>query len=197
MSYEIIVIGTSWGGLAALRKLTEGLPPYFGIPIVIVQHRNKQSDHLLAALLKDRTTLAVRDVDDKARIMAGSIYIAPADYHLLIEDGCFALSLDEPVNHSRPSIDVTFISAAETYGARSVGVVLTGANADGAQGLKRIHDRGGLTLVQDPATAESPIMPAAAIRCVPQARVLSIADICRVLAALPAPAVDAHHQRAR
>ncbi len=185
MAYEIAVVGTSWGGLAALRGLVSGLPAGWGLPLVVVQHRHKRSDHLMTSLLQDSTSLCVCEIDDKTPINPGNVYIAPADYHTLIEDGHFALSTDEPVRFSRPSIDVTFISAADTYGERSIGVVLTGANADGARGLKRIFDRGGLALVQRPETAESPAMPTAALRAVPQARSLSIAEIAAVLASLP------------
>jgi two-component system chemotaxis response regulator CheB len=188
VGYEIVVVGTSWGGLAALRELISALPAGFGLPLVVVQHRHRQSDSLLASLLQDGTKLCVCEVEDKTPIVGGNVYIAPADYHLLIEEGHFALSTDEPVRYSRPSIDVTFQAAADVYGSRSVGVVLTGANADGARGLQRIHDRGGLAIVQSPATAESPAMPEAALRAVPQARVLTIATIAETLAALPVPA---------
>jgi two-component system chemotaxis response regulator CheB len=186
VAYDIVVVGTSWGGLSALRELIAGLPKEFGLPLVVVQHRHKQSDHLLSALLQDGTPLCVAEVEDKAPLAGGNVYVAPADYHLLIEDGHFSLSTDEPVRFSRPSIDVTFVSAADTYGDRAVGVVLTGANADGARGLKRIHDRGGLAFVQLPATAESPAMPTAAIKCVPSARALTLAEIAAELSALPA-----------
>jgi two-component system chemotaxis response regulator CheB len=185
VAYEIIVVGTSWGGLLALRELVDGLPEELRLPLVVVQHRHKDSDHLLAALLQDRTALSVCEVEDKAPIEPGSVYIAPADYHLLFEGDSFALSIDEPVRYSRPSIDVTFESAADTYAARAVGVVLTGANADGARGLKRIVDRGGLAFVQAPATAESPAMPSAALRCVPGAHVLTIREIASTLGSLP------------
>ena len=185
MAYEIIVVGTSWGGLAALRELIGALPGGFGIPVVVVQHRHKRSGQLLPSLLQDSARLCVCEADDKAPIDPGNVYIAPADYHLLLEDGHFALSTDEPVRYSRPSIDVTFVSAADGYGKNAVGVVLTGANADGARGLKRIHDRGGLALVQLPATAESPTMPAAALQAVPTARALSIDAIAATLVSLP------------
>jgi len=185
VSREIIVVGTSWGGLSALHQLIAGLPRDFAIPVVAVQHRHRQSGQMLTSLLQDRTSLGVCEVEDKAPIRAGNVYIAPPDYHLLIDRGFFSLSTDEPVHYSRPSIDVTFFSAADTYGDRSVGVVLTGANADGSRGLKRIADRGGLAFVQSPATAESPTMPSAAIRAVPSARVLTIQEIAMALAALP------------
>lgn len=188
MSYEIVVVGTSWGGLSALRELIVGLPATLGLPVVVVQHRHRQSDHLLTTLLQDETSLCVCEVEDKAPMTAGNVYVAPADYHLLVEHGFFSLSTDEPVRFSRPSIDVTFQSAADTYGARTVGVVLTGANADGAQGLKRIISRGGLGFVQLPATAESPTMPQAALNAVPEARVMTIGEIATQIATLPVPA---------
>lgn len=188
IAYEIVVVGTSWGGLAALRELIGGLPPGFTLPVVVVQHRHKQSDNLLTNLLQERTPLCVCEVEDKAPIKQGYVYLAPADYHLLVERGFFSLSTEEPVRYSRPSIDVTFVSAADTYADRSAGVVLTGANADGSRGLKRIVQRGGLAFVQRPETAESPAMPLAALASVPEARSLTIIDIAKALGDLPAAA---------
>lgn len=189
MAYSIAVVGTSWGGLNALRELVGGLPASFRLPIVLVQHRHRQSDHLLSTFLQERTPLAVAEVEDKMPVEPGSIFIAPADYHLLVDRGQFTLSIDPPVRYSRPSIDVTFYSAADAYGASAIGIVLTGANSDGSRGLRRIFDRGGLALVQDPGTAESPTMPAAAIRCVPEATVQSIKEIAATLVGL-SPASD-------
>ena len=188
MAYSIVVVGTSWGGLNALRELVGKLPADFRVPAVLVQHRHRQSDHLLSTFLQERTPLTVAEVEDKMPIEPGMLFVAPADYHLLIDRGFFALSTDPPVRYSRPSIDVTFYSAADAYGARTIGVVLTGANADGSRGLRRIFDRDGLALVQDPSTAESPTMPSAAIRCVPGARVQSISQIAATLAELTAEA---------
>jgi two-component system chemotaxis response regulator CheB len=179
--YEIAVIGTSWGGLAALRELVAALPVDLCLPVVIVQHRHKLSDHVLPTLLQDRTKLNVCEVEDKAPIEGGNVYIAPADYHLLIEPSYFTLSVDEPIRYSRPSIDLTFSTAADVYGARAIGAVLTGANADGAEGLRRIATRGGLALVQEPATAESPTMPNAALKAVPKARALTVGDIGKLI----------------
>jgi len=184
--YELAVIGTSWGGLNALRELVSGLPSNLELPLVVVPHRRRHAEDLMTPLLQDWTTLHVREIEDKAPIASGTIHIAPADYHLLVDDGHFALSTDAPVNYSRPSIDVTFASVADACGDHAVGVILTGANADGAQGLRRIADRGGLALVQLPATAESPLMPSAALRSVPEARVLTLAEIAATLASLPA-----------
>jgi two-component system chemotaxis response regulator CheB len=181
VAYSIVVVGTSWGGLNALRELVGSLPADFRIPTVLVQHRHRQSDHLLSTFLQERTTLAVTEVEDKMPIEAGTLFVAPADYHLLVDRGIFSLSTDAPVRYSRPSIDVTFFSAADAYAAATIGVILTGANSDGSRGLRRIFDRGGLALVQEPTTAESPTMPTAAIRCVPDARVATISQISAML----------------
>jgi len=175
--YRIAVVGTSWGGLAALRELVSCLPADLPLPLVVVQHRHKQSDITLATFLQDRTAMPVCEVEDKMPIEPGRIYVAPPDYPLLVESDSLALSVDDPVRHSRPSIDVTFSSAAHSFGAATIGIVLTGANADGAEGLKRIVDGGGLALVQEPATAESPTMPAAAIKAVKNARVMTVTQI--------------------
>jgi two-component system chemotaxis response regulator CheB len=182
--YEIAVVGTSWGGLAALRELVSCLPKDLPMPVVVIQHRHKLSDGALPQLLQDKTPLRVCEVEDKTPVEPGAIFVAPADYHLLIEPEYFTLSIEEPIRYSRPSIDLTFISAADAFGAKTIGVVLTGANADGAAGLKRIAERGGATLVQEPATAESPAMPSAALKAVPSARVLTISAIGAAIAEL-------------
>jgi two-component system, chemotaxis family, protein-glutamate methylesterase/glutaminase len=186
VGYDIAVVGTSWGGLAALRTLVAGLPESFSMALAVVQHRHKDSDHLLRTLLQERSPLTVCEVEDKMPIEHGKIYVAPPDYHTLVEPGYFSLSTEGPVRYSRPSIDVMFGSAADSYTHRTVGVVLTGANSDGADGLRLISDRGGLALVQDPDTAESPTMPRAAARAVPRARVLPLPEIVRFLGQLPA-----------
>jgi two-component system chemotaxis response regulator CheB len=186
VGYDIAVVGTSWGGLAALRQLVKGIPASFAMALVLVQHRHKDSDHLLRVLLQEQTRLQVCEVEDKMPIEHGGVYVAPPDYHTLVEPGHFSLSTDAPVRYSRPSIDVTFSSAADSYGHRTVGIVLTGANADGSAGLRRISDRGGMALVQDPTTAESPTMPAAAVFAVPRARVMPLPEIIDYLASLPA-----------
>lgn len=186
VGYDIVVVGTSWGGLAALRTLVSGLPPDFMMAVVLVQHRHKDSDSLLRVLLQEQTALEVCEVEDKMPLEHGRVYVAPPDYHTLVEPGHFALSTEAPVRYSRPSIDVTFTSAAHSYAHRTVGVVLTGANADGSDGLRRISERGGLAIVQDPATAESPTMPAAAMKAVPRGRVMPLQEIVSFLAMLPA-----------
>lgn len=180
----LIVIGTSWGGLEALGVIVRGLPGNFPIPLVAVQHRSRDARPMLAELLQQSTELTVVEAEDKDVLLPGHLLLAPPDYHLLIEDSFISLDTDQQVRYSRPSIDVTLISAAETYGARAAGLVLTGANDDGAAGLRRIADRGGLTLVEDPTTATSPVMPAAALRAVPQARVLRLSEIPSALVRL-------------
>jgi two-component system, chemotaxis family, protein-glutamate methylesterase/glutaminase len=189
MSYSVVGVGTSWGGLAALSKLLRDLPADFGLPVVVVQHRGKDSDRLLADLLQDVTALKVCEVEDKEPLTPGTVHIAPANYHLLVDDGYLSLTLEEPVRFSRPSIDVMFTSAADTYGPRSIGVVLTGANEDGARGLADIVKRGGVALVQNPRTAEIPIMPLAAVKAVPNAQILE-------LNALAPRLIELSHERA-
>jgi two-component system, chemotaxis family, protein-glutamate methylesterase/glutaminase len=161
--YKLIVIGTSLGGVTALRVLLSGLPTNFLVPIAIVQHRHRDSDNELSKFLQQQTPLPIREVEDKDELVAGHIYLAPADYHLLIESGYFSLSTDDPVSYSRPSIDVLFESAADAYAEQVIGVILTGANQDGAKGLAKIKARGGVAIVQEPSTAESPTMPEAAL----------------------------------
>lgn len=196
-AHEIAVVGTSWGGLAALRELVGALPGDLAIPVVLIQHRHRMSDSALPNLLQDRTTLRVCDVEDKTPIEGGAVYVAPADYHLLVEPGYFTLSVEEPIRYSRPSIDLTFVSAADVFGAKTIGVVLTGANADGAEGLRRIAERGGLTMVQEPATAESPTMPTAALKAVPSSRVLTIGAIGKLIGELARVQEDPKVVRAR
>ena len=174
MAYSIVVIGTSWGGLAALVQLLGGLPGDFSLPVAVVQHRSKDSERLLPALLQDATELKVCEMDDKDPLMPGTVHLAPANYHALIDSGSISLTVEDPVRFSRPSIDVLFMSAADTYRSGTIGVVLTGANEDGSRGLQHIVKRGGRALVQDPKTAEIPIMPVAAIKAVPSAEVLAL-----------------------
>lgn len=189
--YDLAIVGASWGGLHALTALVRALPEDFALPLAIIQHRSRDAGALLGELLQDHTSHPVREAEDKEPFCPGCIYVAPPDYHLLIERDHFGLSLEEAVRYSRPSIDVAFASAAETCGARVVGVVLTGANADGAEGLQRIIARGGLGFIQRPDEAECPIMPEAAIKASPKASVLSIAEIASRLASLKAALTSA------
>jgi two-component system chemotaxis response regulator CheB len=161
--FEIIVVGTSTGGLKALQVLLSGLPAEFSVPIVIVQHRGKGSESGLCEFLSQCTSLPVKEPEDKEPVLPGHVYLAPRDYHLLTENRSFALSTEPPIAYARPSIDVLFESAADEYEERAIGVILTGANSDGARGLAELKSRGGLTLVEDPGSAASREMPEAAI----------------------------------
>jgi two-component system chemotaxis response regulator CheB len=163
VAFEIVVVGASVGGLKALQSLLSGLPPGFPLPVVMVQHRGNDSNIGLCEYLARSSSLPVREPEDKEAVLPGHAYLAPRDYHLLIEKRSFALSTDPPVTFARPSIDVLFESVADEYEKGVIGVILTGANRDGARGLANIKARGGLTLVQEPASATCAEMPQAAI----------------------------------
>jgi two-component system chemotaxis response regulator CheB len=174
---DAIVIGTSAGGIEALNVI---LPIFFGdfaIPVVVVIHLPQDRPSLLTELFAPKCRLTVREPDDKQSVSAG-IWFAPPGYHLMIDsDRCFALSVDDPVNYSRPSIDVLFQSAADVYERKLLGIVLTGANSDGAAGAKSIAQAGGSVIVQDPDEAEASRMPLAAISAVPT---LTVAPLSRI-----------------
>ena len=176
MPVDLVVIGCSWGGLMALERLLPRIPPAVRAPIVVAQHRGAALSPL-AALLARHTPRPVRETDDKERITPGRVYLAPPDYHLLVERDRFALSTEGPIRFSRPSIDALFESAADAYTAGVVAVVLTGANDDGAIGAMAVARRGGRVVVQDPATADRDAMPAATLRAVPDATVLPVEQI--------------------
>jgi two-component system chemotaxis response regulator CheB len=176
--FDLIVIGASWGGLAVLRDLLAGLPHGFSTPIAIAQHRSADSlPEAFVDLLATFSPVPVVEASDKERIEPARVYIAPTDYHLLVEGGSFALTTDERVNFARPSIDELFETACDSFGDRLIGVVLTGANEDGAAGLAYIAAHGGVAIVQDPEGAERPEMPQAALVAVPTARVLPLGAI--------------------
>lgn len=181
MGYELVAIGTSLGGLHALETLLSGLPKQFPLAVAIVQHRYRESGDTLSRLLQNYSALPVREPEDKEAIAPGTVYLAPADYHLLVEPGNFALSTEAPVTYARPSIDVLFESAADAYAERTIGVILTGANHDGVQGLAVIKAHAGLTIAQEPKTAECPIMPAAAIAAVTVDWILPLPEIAPLL----------------
>jgi two-component system chemotaxis response regulator CheB len=184
---RLVTIGASWGGLHALETILSGLAPAFRTPIVIAQHRSVDSGSgALGRMLSVRSGLDVCEAGDKDPIEPGRVYIAPSDYHLLVEPGSFALSTDDLVQYSRPSIDVLFDSAADAYSGELAAVVLTGANADGAYGLQRVKRRGGVTIVQDPATAEKREMPDAAIATGAADHVLPLDRIASTLMELAA-----------
>ena len=182
---ELIAIGTSLGGLNALLELFGGLPATLPVPIVMVQHRGATPETTLVDMLAQGTALAVVEGEDKVEMKPGTVYVAPPDYHLLIEpDGTLALSTDAPVRSARPSIDVLFETAADAYGDRLLAVLLTGASADGAAGLMHVKRRGGCAIVQDPATAECATMPSAGIAATRVDYILPLGQIGEHLTAL-------------
>ena len=181
MHYEAIVIGVSSGGLNALKIIFSALPSGFAIPIIVVQHIGPRSENSWIKLLNDSCIIPIKEADEKEKVATG-IYVAPANYHLLIEkDRTFSLTVDERVNFARPSIDVLFESAAETYKEKLIGIILTGANNDGTKGVKRIKECGGLVIVQNPATAESSYMPASAIAAVQPDHIMELDQIGQLL----------------
>ncbi len=185
---EAIVIGASAGGVEALIQLLPELPADARVPLLIVLHQPRQRPSLVVDIFTPRCRVPVREAEDKEPVMPGTVYFAPPDYHLLIdrsEGGLqLALSTDPPVLFSRPSVDVLFESAADVCGTRAAGVILTGASQDGAAGLAAIGRAGGRTIVQDPATALIPLMPQAAIDAWPEADVMSLAAIGRLVGRL-------------
>jgi two-component system chemotaxis response regulator CheB len=181
MPFELVVIGTSWGGLKAIEVLVSALPKDLPLAIAIAQHRRKNAGDLLCELLQRHSLLPVLEVEDKYTITPGHVYLAPADYHLLVEPGNFALSTEAPVLYSRPSIDLLFESAADAYTHRAIGVILTGANHDGSQGLAALKRRGGLAIVQEPSEAESSCMPTAAIATTQVDYILNLTKIASCL----------------
>jgi two-component system chemotaxis response regulator CheB len=183
----MIVIGGSLGGTRVLDTILRALPKTFPHPIAIALHRSRdvgEEDGGVTELLQKGCPLPVREPLDKEPILGGHVYLAPADYHLMVESSGFSLSTDEPVQYARPSIDVLFESAADAFDGETVGVILTGANQDGTHGAVCIRDRGGLVIVQDPATAESPNMPQTAIAATGTSHIYAPREIGPFLARL-------------
>jgi two-component system chemotaxis response regulator CheB len=179
---EAVVIGVSAGGIKALGVILPALPHDFPVPIMIVIHLPPSRKSIVADLFQDKCPLQVREAEDKERLVPGVVYFAPPDYHLLVEsDHSLSLSSEEPVMFSRPSIDVLFETAADAYGAGLVGIILTGANPDGAQGLKAVAAAGGRTVVQTPGNAFAPAMPEAALQSCPDAQTMELEDIALYL----------------
>lgn len=177
-----VVIGASAGAVDALSQILPALPADFPLPILIVVHVPSNRRNMLASLFQSKCRMVVREAEDKEPVVAGVIYFAPPDYHLLVEaERTLSLSADEPVLHSRPSIDVLFESAADAYGAALVGIILTGANPDGAKGLKAIADAGGTAIVEDPSKAYAEAMPMAAIKACAGARIMPLTAIASYL----------------
>ncbi|MEG4226053.1 chemotaxis protein CheB [Microcoleus sp. N9_B2] len=216
-NFEIVVVGTSLGGLEALTVLLADLPQSFPLPVVIVQHRHKSSQDRLTDVLQQQSSLQITEAQDKEEIVPGRVYLAPADYHLLIESPSdeelslyendftewgsvavesihnskslipnrgtpkFALSTEAPVCYARPSIDVLFESAADAFGEKVIGIILTGASSDGSEGLAKIKAEGGLTFVEEPASAQCRTMPASAIANVEVDWILPLSKIAPCL----------------
>jgi two-component system, chemotaxis family, protein-glutamate methylesterase/glutaminase len=179
--FSAIAIGASAGGIEALSAILPIFPAHFATPVIVVIHLPQGKPSLLVELFAPKCHLAVREPDDKQDVSAG-IWFAPPGYHLMIDsDRCFALSVDDPVNYSRPSIDVLFQSAAEVYQGGLLGIILTGANRDGANGAKSIAESNGVVIIQDPAEAEARAMPIAAISAVKSATVAPLSRIANVL----------------
>lgn len=183
--YKAIVMGVSTGGVAALKRILGGLAADLPIPVIIATHITPDSDNALAVLLNTLCAVRVKEADDREKLAPGVVYLAPANYHLLVERGGFlALSVDPPVNFARPSVDALFESAAVAYGQRLIGVVLTGAGRDGGTGLLKIKNNGGLTIVQDPADAEMDSMPLSALQFQQADHVVPLQEISGLLTRL-------------
>lgn len=180
-----VVIGASAGGVQALLQILPSLPASYRLPVLIVVHVPPDRDNALVSLFQARCQIEVREAEDKEPILPGVVYFAPSDYHLLVEkDGTLSLSSDELVNHSRPSIDVLLESAADAFGPELVGVILTGANDDGARGLQAVVEAGGVAIVEDPAEAYASAMPAASLRASPSATAMKVAAIASYVSSL-------------
>jgi two-component system chemotaxis response regulator CheB len=187
---DAIVIGASAGGIEALTVVLPALPAGLRPSVFIVLHLPRDKPSMLAEIFARKCALPVREAEDKDEVAPGTVYFAPNNYHLLVDKGPqISLSVDDPVHHSRPSIDVLFESAVEIYGERLLGIILTGANDDGASGLAAIHDAGGLTIVQSPQTARAPNMALSALKLRPADWVLPLDEIAKLLRTLDTGAV--------
>jgi two-component system, chemotaxis family, protein-glutamate methylesterase/glutaminase len=183
---EAVVIGASAGGVQALCEVLPALPAGLKAAVFAVLHLPRDRPSLLVEVFSRKCALSVCEAEDKEPVAPGTVYFAPANYHLLIDPGPqLALSADELVHHSRPSIDVLFESAAEVYRDRLLGIILTGASEDGAAGLEAVHDAGGLTVIQEPQTAQSSLMVLSALQRRSPDLVLSLAQIAELFASLP------------
>jgi two-component system chemotaxis response regulator CheB len=182
MHYEAVVIGASAGGLGALQILFSNIGKKFHLPVLMVQHMHPESDDYLGQILKSYSYLKFKEADDKEPIEMGTVYYAPANYHLLVSgDKSLVLNVDEKVNYCRPSVDVLFESAADVYRQRLIGIILTGSNQDGAAGMSMIKRRGGLTIVQDPLQAEVDTMPRSVINLIKADYILPLEKIGKLL----------------
>jgi len=182
IGFKVVIVGGSAGSLEVLMKVLPQLTPMSKFALVFVLHRKSAEDSTLEELIAMKTVIPVKQVEDKTPLLPGFIYVAPSDYHLLFETH-HQLSLDtsEKVNYSRPSIDVSFESAAEVYGPQLTGILLSGANSDGTNGLKVIKQQGGTVVIQDPATAEMPFMPRTALENVTPDFVLGVEELLQFI----------------
>ncbi len=179
---EAVVIGCSAGGIEALSEILPSLPGDMPIPVLIVQHISPDTDGFLVHFLDESCPVKVKEAEDGEDIQPGIVYIAPANYHLLVEkDRSLSLSVDSHVNYSRPSIDILFETASWVYRENLVGILLTGANSDGSRGLKTVQEQGGLTVVQDPSTASAPFMPQSAFDLIKVDHSLPLEEITTLL----------------
>jgi len=175
----------SAGGLFALTTILSGLPRDFSLPVIIVQHRSREETTLLEEVISHKCLIRVKQADEKEAIAAGAVYFAPPDYHLLIEhDRSFSLSVEAPLNYSRPAIDILFETAAAAYQSSLLAIILTGASSDGSEGVKSVKRMGGTTIAQDPAEADYPFMPQSAIATGMTDRILSLQQIRNYLLSL-------------
>lgn len=184
---DAVVIGASAGGIEALTVLLPALAAGLRVPVFVVVHLPRDRPSVLAEIFARKCAVPVREAEDKEPVAAGTVYFAPTNYHLLVDQGPqLALSADAPVNLSRPSVDVLFESAADLYKTRLLGIILTGANDDGASGLAAVHDAGGVTVVQRPDTARAPLMALSALKLRPADGVMTLNEIAAMLRTLDA-----------
>jgi two-component system chemotaxis response regulator CheB len=184
MPYELIIVGCSLGGLNAMQILLANLGLDLLTPMILIQHRDKNTSIAMSRVLQKYTHLNVIDADDKATIIPGHLYVAPPSYHLLVDEKMISLSTEMPIKHAQPSIDVAFDSAARSYGTSLIGVVLTSSSTDGAQGAACIESHGGCLIVQDPETAENPTLPRAALAATTRAKIVQLEEIAPLLSKL-------------
>lgn len=183
--YRAVVIGVSTGGVLALKQILAALPIDFPIPVLVVTHITPTADDGLAQLLNSQCSIRVKEADEEEPLAPGTVYLAPANYHLLVErSGVLELSVDPPVNFARPSVDVLFESAAEAFGRQLIGIILTGAGHDGSRGLLQIRQAGGLVIVQDPADAEMDSMPRKALELLAPDYLVSLPELPALLCRL-------------
>jgi len=180
--FGAVVIGVSTGGVSALKRLLGALPADFPVPVLVATHITPDADDGLAVLLDTLCTIRVKEADEQEVMAPGTVYLAPANYHLLVErNRQLSLSVDPPVNFARPSVDVLFESAAEAFGTALIGIILTGAGYDGSKGLVHVKNRGGTAIVQDPADAEMDSMPKKALELLKADHVVSLEEMPALL----------------